>query len=188
MSEATWSQTVLSTIPIPTDPPVISGTRISLPHSWMAYGHVVGGVRDLSATMGGKRDTSFSSGGSLSIHTVGAQGEIAFHLWAYGCGFVPTCDTYKTAADIGRNIEVRTRADTGKRHPLELIVREDDPDGAEFVHVVLDTTVTTVGVFDIIGHITSAEAKSVPLKNHGGYRPAHFVPNSMLRDPMGLRA
>ncbi len=183
----TWAQTIVAAIPVPTEPPRIAGTRIALPHSWMAYGHIVGGVRDLSATMDGKRDTSYKAGGSIECHVIGAQGELAFHLWAYGCGFVPTCDTYKTAADIGKNIEVRTRANEGKPHPLELIVRGNDPTDAVFVHVIMDAPAGP-GVFEIVGHITGADAKSVPVKNHGHYNPAHFVPLALLRDPMGLRA
>lgn len=80
-------------------------------------------------------------------------------------------------ADVGRAVEVRWRRDEGDSHPLDLIVRKDDPDDRIYVLVV-----GAMPTYELVGSITGTRAKQDQwYKNPGGHRPAWFVPQSALK-------
>lgn len=119
-----------------------------------------------------KDQHGFDGKDGLKIHIEGAAGEIAF---AKAFGLYPgfTINTFK-AADIGSNVQVRTRSE--RRYGL--IVRPDDEDDAVFVHVI--------GVrphFAVMGWMLGREAKQIGYLATYGDRPAaYFVPSEELRD------
>jgi len=119
-----------------------------------------------------KDQHGFDGKDGLKIHIEGAAGEIAF---AKAFGLYPgfTINTFK-AADIGSNIQVRTRSE--RRYGL--IVRPDDDDDAVFVHVIGSRPNYT-----IMGWLLGKDAKRAGYsETHGDRPPAFFVPSEDLRD------
>jgi len=119
-----------------------------------------------------KDQHGFDGKKGLQIHIEGAAGEIAF---AKAFGLYPgfTINTFK-AADIGANIQVRTRSD--KRYGL--IVRPDDADDSIFVHVI-----GARPNYAIMGWMLGWTAKApMYVQTYGDRPPAYFVPSEDLRD------
>jgi len=107
---------------------------------------------------------------SLFRHINGACGELAVAKWR-GCYFTPTINTFK-AADIGTNVQVRTRS----RHDYDLLVRPHEADDDIFVLVT-----GMAPHFCLRGWIKGAEGKrSEFLQDHGGRGEAYFVPAHVL--------
>lgn len=101
------------------------------------------------------------------IHCEGACGEAAVAK-ALGIPFNPTINTFRDVADVGIDIEVRTRSE----HWHDLIIRPDDADDSLFVLVT-----GRAPTYKIRGGILGKEAKHDKyLKSHGGRPPAFFVP------------
>lgn len=106
-----------------------------------------------------------------SAHINGALGECAFAK-ASGMYWSGSVNTFK-AADIGDNIQVRTRT----RHEYDLIVRDSDKDGDVYVLVTGGPN-----EFLVHGWIPCADAKDQRYAaNYGGYGQAYFVPKADLR-------
>lgn len=117
-------------------------------------------------------DPSQSSG--LAIHVEGACGELAVAKLR-GRYWGGTVGSFK-AADIGTNVQVRTRS----RHDYDLIVRSDDADDDIFVHVT-----GVAPTYHVHGWIRGADAKRPEyVQSHGGRAEAWFVPASALK-PIG---
>lgn len=111
-----------------------------------------------------------------SAHILGALGEAAFAKATnrYWSGSV---NTFK-AADVGENIQIRTRS----KHSYDLIVRDGDKDDDVYVLVTGGPT-----EFTLHGWMRCGDAKSQKFKaNYGNYGEAYFVPKSALRpiDPL----
>lgn len=111
-----------------------------------------------------------------SAHILGALGEAAFAKATnrYWSGSV---NTFK-AADVGDNIQIRTRS----KHSYDLIVRDGDRDDDVYVLV-------TGGPndFTLHGWMRCGDAKRPQFKaNYGNYGEAYFVPKSALHpmDPL----
>jgi hypothetical protein len=107
---------------------------------------------------------------SWEQHVVGALGECAFAKGTnrYWSGSV---NTFK-AADIGGNIQIRTRSS----HHYDLIVRSGDSDADVFVLVTGGPA-----EFAIRGWMAAADAKQEQFRaNYGNYGEAFFVPQSAL--------
>lgn len=113
-----------------------------------------------------------------SVHVLGACGECAFakatgRYWSGGVS------TFKSAADVGESIEIRTRSN----HHYDLIVRDDDRDESAFVLVTGGPQEFYVG-----GWIYGADAKRPEFRaNHGNHGAAYFVPHHALRPLEELR-
>lgn len=111
-----------------------------------------------------------------SAHILGALGEAAFAKATnrYWSGSV---NTFK-AADVGENIQIRTRS----KHSYDLIVRDGDKDDDVYVLVTGGPT-----EFTLHGWMRCGDAKCQKFKaNYGNYGEAYFVPKSALRpiDPL----
>lgn len=111
-----------------------------------------------------------------SAHILGALGEAAFAKATnrYWSGSV---NTFK-AADVGENIQIRTRS----KHSYDLIVRDGDRDDDVYVLVTGGPT-----EFTLHGWMRCGDAKQKKFKaNYGNYGEAYFVPKSALRpiDPL----
>ena len=175
----------------------IEGDTVTLPTSWMQYGRIMGACRNYSAEhLDGKKSKRVGGKSPELIHMEGVQGELAFHWWLYGRGFVPTLGGYKDVPDlmIGKRWgEVRTRVRTGRETwPLELKVQIDDHDDAVCVLVIFDQSGVVnsgAGRFVIEGWVETAWAKdNVKLRAPGNYnKPAHFVESKHLRPAEELR-
>lgn len=90
-----------------------------------------------------------------------------------GLYWSPTVNVFKDA-DIGRDIQVRTRS----KHEWDLIVRPQDNDD--------DTFYLVTGVcpsFIVQGSILGRDAKRKEwLRDYGKRPPAYFVPKRMLKE------
>ncbi len=106
-----------------------------------------------------------------SIHIEGAAGEIAVSkaLNVYWGGSV---NTFRTAADIGTKLEVRTRSN----YDYDLIVRDNDKALSVYILVV-----GKIPTFRVVGWIRGSDAKNEAwLKTYGNRPAAYFVPQSCL--------
>jgi hypothetical protein len=130
------------------------------------------GVRRNVEALSKNRKGTFEGGKSTwESHILGACGEMAFAK-AFGLYWEAGVNTFKAGGDVCA-VEVRTRA----QHDWELIVRDDDPDGRIYFLV-------TGGPekFRLHGWIKSEDARRPEWRqNHGGYKPAYFVPHSALK-------
>lgn len=129
----------------------------------------VGAMRQADSMAKGRKEAYGADGDPLYKHILGAAGEIAVarvigRYWGGDVG------TFKSA-DIGRNIQVRTRS----KHDWDLLVRPDANDDDVYVLVTGCPTHLVVR-----GWMKAARAKAYPLKPHGGRPPAHFVPQADL--------
>lgn len=131
----------------------------------------VGTHRNVEA-LAKKRKGTFEGGLSTwESHILGACGEMAFAK-ATGLYWGASVNTFKVGGDVV-GVEVRTRSQSD----WDLIVRDDDPDGRIYFLV-------TGGPekFRLVGWIKSEDARRPEWrKNHGGYSPAFFVPQSALK-------
>lgn len=150
--------------------------NVSLEWFEISRAALVGVSRNVEALRKGYQQRLKGKDESWERHVLGALGECAFAKATnrYWSGSV---NTFK-AADIGGNIQIRTRS----QHSYDLIVRDDDHDEDVFVLV-------TGGPqeFTIHGWMQAADAKKPRFKsNYGGYGEAFFVPQSALRpiDPL----
>lgn len=134
---------------------------------------LLGTGRQEEAVQSKRKDQhGFDGKNGLKIHIEGAAGEIAF---AKAFGLYPgfTINTFK-AADIGSNVQVRTRSE--RRYGL--IVRPDDDDDAVFVHVIGSSP-----NYVVMGWMLGKDAKRPGYSEaHGDRPPAFFVPSEELRD------
>jgi len=154
------------------------GITICLTAQEMAMAAIVGAARHAESVQQRRRDAHglSSKKDGLGLHIAGACGEMAVAKWrgVYWGGHV---NTFK-GADLGRNVQVRTRSD----HKWDLIVRSDDADNDAFVLVT-----GTAPLLVLRGWMWGREAKQDRyLDTHGGREQAWFVPQADLR-PM-LRA
>lgn len=133
----------------------------------------LGTARQEESVQSNRKDRhGFDGKDGLRIHIEGSAGELAF---AKAFGLYPgfTLNTFK-AADIGANIQVRTRSE--RRYGL--IVRPDDDDADIFVHVI-----GTRPYYAIMGWMLGGAAKSPAyIETYGDRPPAYFVPTEDLRD------
>jgi hypothetical protein len=111
-----------------------------------------------------------------SIHVLGALGECAFAKATnrYWSGSV---NTFK-AADVGDNIQIRTRS----KHSYDLIVRDGDKDDDVYVLITGGPS-----EFTLHGWMRCGDAKQPRYRaNYGNYGEAYFVPKSALHpiDPL----
>lgn len=106
----------------------------------------------------------------LVAHVIGACGEAAAHK-ARGRWWDLSLDGIGRA-DYGADIQIRTR----RNRDHDLIVHDYDPEHWRYVLVVGEPP-----TMDVIGWISGADARQDHWRaNHGGYRPAWFVPQSAL--------
>lgn len=127
---------------------------------------LVGVSRNVEALRRGYQQKLKGKDESWERHVLGALGECAFAKATnrYWSGSV---NTFK-AADVGANIQIRTRS----RHSYDLIVREDDNSDDLYVLV-------TGGPheYEIHGWISARDAKHDRYRaNYGQYGEAYFVP------------
>jgi hypothetical protein len=133
----------------------------------------VGALRFAESVSSGRRDSHGfdKSKSGLSLHIEGACGEVAFAK-CRGLYWGATVNSFK-AADLERNIQVRTRSS----HDYDLIVRSDDADTDVFVLVT--------GVcpnYLVRGWMYGKDAKKDEFsKDYGGRPSAYFVPASKLK-------
>lgn len=133
----------------------------------------IASCRHIESLVSGRRDRhgAANSDNGLGKHFDGACGELAF-CKARDLHWGGTVNSFK-GADVGRNVQVRTRSE----HGYDLIVRSDDSD--------LDWFVLVTGkppTFVVRGYIRGRDAKRAEwIHNHGGHGPAYFVPQSALR-------
>lgn len=150
--------------------------RVSLTPNERRLAVLVGEWRHAEAVKAGYADKHGCDMG-LKAHIIGAGGEMAC---AKGLGvyWEPRVNTFKDAdlsGPLGVGIQVRTRT----RHDYELIVRDDDADGDDFVLVTVEA-----GEFRIVGHIYGWAAKNSDYRRaYGGREPAFFVPHAALASP-----
>lgn len=104
-------------------------------------------------------------------HVEGAAGEMAVAK-ALNLYYDGSVNTFRDGADVGHQIQVRTRS---KAH-YELLVREGDADLAPYVLVTGRSP-----AFRIVGWMYGADAKQDAWrKAHGGRDAAYFVPQAAL--------
>ncbi len=114
----------------------------------------------------------FSGPGGLTIHIEGAAGELAV-AEALQIPWDATVNTFKSVADLSKNLEVRTASKSTYR----LIVRPDDKDDRIFI-LALRLAPTK---FRVVGWLPAHEAKKPEwLKDYNGRPPAYFVPQDKL--------
>jgi hypothetical protein len=132
----------------------------------------IGVLRQLEAIRKGLPDRhGFDGDTGWTIHIEGAAGELAVAkvLNMYWGG---TVNTFKTEADVGSKIEVRTRS----KDNYDLLVRNNDPDDSIFILVT-----GKAPKYNVIGWITGKDAKKEEWKQDYGGRPtAYFVPQNAL--------
>lgn len=117
---------------------------------------------------------------SLSEHTIGVCGEYCVAAYLGFQGFAPHVDVFRSKADIGANIEVRTRSQID----YDLLVRSDARDNDIYVHVYATVADYPIGLAraQLHGWIRAKDAKQERYKaKHGGREAAFFVPTVELR-------
>lgn len=135
---------------------------------WLASG--VGIRRHIEALRKGSRDT-FGAKQSWDLHVEGACGECAAAK-AIGRYWNGSVNTYHDGGDIGA-IQVRTRSED----TYDLIIRDNDPDGALFVLVT-----GRAPQYCVRGYIRGRDGKRAEWrKTYGGRDAAFFVPQSALQ-------
>ena len=113
---------------------------------------------------------SHDDGLGLARHVEGAAGEMALAK-ALERYWLPSVNAFKVA-DIGKNIQVRTRT----KDEYEMIVRDHDSDDHYFVLVT-----GTAPEFKIRGYIKGVDAKRDCWKrSYGGGMLSYFVPHAEL--------
>lgn len=123
-----------------------------------------------------RRSDRFETEAGWQAHIIGALGEKAF-CKAYDLPWSKSVNTFKTEADVGVNIEIRTRASL--KHGM--IVRKDDDPKRVYVLVV-----GSAFHFKIVGWLSGVDAQlDCWLKNYGGHGEAYFVDKAALH-PMDL--
>ncbi len=150
--------------------------NVSLEWFEVSRAALVGVSRNVEAMRKGYRQKLRGKDESWERHVLGALGECAFAKATnrYWSGSV---NTFK-AADVGDNIQIRTRS----QHAYDLIVRDDDRDDDVYVLVTGGPT-----DFTLHGWMRCSDAKSPKFKaNYGNYGEAYFVPKSALHpmDPL----
>jgi len=133
----------------------------------------LGSRRQVSSLVRGLEDKHGFEGDGWGAHIEGVCGEMAAAK-AANLYYEPRVDTFKGVADIGDDIEVRTRS----RHDYELLVRPADRDIAQraFVHVT-----GRAPRFEVHGWLRGLDAMRPQWQQtHGGREPAWFVPASEL--------
>ena len=131
----------------------------------------VGCRRNIEALSKNRKGTFEGGLSTWESHILGASGEMAFAK-ATGLYWDASVNTFKAGGDVC-TVEVRTRSESH----WDLIVRDDDPDGRIYFLV-------TGGPekFQLHGGIRSEDARQPQWrKNHGGYKPSYFVPQSALK-------
>lgn len=141
----------------------------------LLMGATVGIQRQVEAMRAGIVDHArCRSDVTWEIHIAGALGELAAAK-AMNVHWNGGVNTFK-GADIGSNIQVRTRPSDTERTSYDLIVRPSDKNDDIFVMVQGEGD-----TYYVRGWISGAAAKQPQwLSNHGGYREAWFVPKSAL--------
>lgn len=131
---------------------------------------LVGVSRNVEALRHNYRQKLRGKDESWERHVLGALGECAFAK-ATGRYWSGSVNTFK-AADIGANIQIRTRS----QHSYDLIVRDEDSDDDVYVLV-------TGGPheFEVRGWVRGKDAKRPEYQqNYGNYGHAYFVPQDRL--------
>lgn len=143
-----------------------------------AYAERIAQERQRSAVERALPDRHGFTGDGLTVHRIGACGEMAVAAWLYGDEPVElTVDTFRSEPDLPGGIEVRTRTRTYQ----ELYVRNSDDWTSAFV------LVSQAGAaWWLRGWIPGVEAaRQEWLREYGNREPAHFVPHAALY-PMEL--
>ncbi len=110
---------------------------------------------------------------SIAKHVRGAAAELAVAK-ALNRYWHASVDTFHDGADVGATIQVRWRSNP----EYDLIIRDDDQDDHYFFLV----TGSVDEDFVVRGWIRGGQGKRPEWRrNHGGYRPAYFVPQDVLR-------
>lgn len=136
--------------------------------------------RHIESVIAGRKDRhgAASAENRLGLHFEGACGEQAL-CKALDRHWPGSVNSFK-GADVGRNVQVRTRS----KHDWELIVRSDDSDLDWFILVT-----GTAPSYRIHGYIQGRAAKRPEwIRDHGGHGPAYFVPQAALRSFDGAKA
>lgn len=137
-------------------------------------GAQVGLARHVEAIRKGLIDRRKDISRTWDQHICGALGEMAAakalnRHWSGGI------NTFK-GADIGHNIQVRTRPFDTDRVKYDLIVRDSDKDNEVFVLVQGESDRFVIG-----GWITGQAAKKDDWRrNYGGHQESWFVPKDKL--------
>lgn len=143
---------------------------VALTQHEMMVGSMIGCVRHIEAISAGKKPTHGSMKSAWQIHIEGALGEAAVAKYL-GMYWGATVNTYK-AADLGENLQVRTRSG----HGYELIVRHGDSSDDIFVLATGDAP-----NYIVRGWITGKEAKQKRwLRMYGDRTESYFVPHEAL--------
>lgn len=145
--------------------------EVTLTISEMIMAAQIGVTRQLAAIKAGKSHRYGYEGIGWDTHIEGACGELAtckVKDW-----FFPGCvNTFKTLADIGGWIEVRTRSND----EYDLIVRQDD-DPDKFYVLVTGKSPT----YRVHGFIDGVSARNPAwLRTYGNRPSAFFVPQEHL--------
>lgn len=112
------------------------------------------------------------------FHVMGAVGELAASK-VLGIPFSGSVDTFKEQPDL-QDVEIRFRSNA----EWQLILRDNDSDTARYVLA----RGLPPGAIEIVGWMYGKDGKRPEFKaNHGNYREAYFVPDSMLRDIKELK-
>ena len=143
--------------------------EISLTKSECMVAMSVGSMRNLLAIFDNRR-TDYGTGQHWQIHIEGACGEaaVAKALGIHNPWSINNFD----GADLGRNIQVRTRSE----HHYDLIVRASDKNNDVFVLVT-----GKAPHYQAHGWMFGGAAKQDEwLKDYGNHGPAWFVPQDAL--------
>lgn len=136
----------------------------------------VANARQVSSIKKGGRDTLSKKDGWLeefTPHIIGCVGELAVAK-ALGVSWTGSVDTFRSVADLGKNIQVRHR----KNPDFDLIVRGNDKDNDVFIL----SRGLPPGAIEVVGWILGRDAKREEwIKDYGNYnRKAHFIPSNEL--------
>ena len=146
-------------------------TDVTLEWHEYAMAAEIGKLRMLASIRRGSHHKYGMTKHGWTEHIEGSAAELAVakYLDIYWNGSV---DTFKRAADVGQNIEVRWRSNP----EWDLIVRPDDDDDAWFVLVV-----GACPNYRILGAMRGRDGKQDGWRQeYGGRTPAFFVPQAHL--------
>jgi hypothetical protein len=146
---------------------------VTLTPAEVAVASALGVLRQTESLQSERRDNhGFDGSKGWSLHIEGVGGELAVAK-LYGIYPVFGLNTFKDA-DLGKNIQVRTRSS----HGYELLVREDDSDDAIFVCVT-----GLMPNYMVRGWLVGADAKKLGrVETYAGRTPAFFVDHDHLND------
>ena len=134
----------------------------------------VGLARHVEAIRKGLTDRRKDISRTWDQHICGALGELAAAK-ALDCHWSGGINTFK-GADVGANIQIRTRPFDTERTKYDLIVRDNDRNDDIFVLVQGESD-----RFLIAGWIKGADAKRPEWRrNYGGHQESWFVPKDGL--------